>query len=208
MVTLYGSQGSGSAAIEVALARCGVVYRVVTAASWEPTSAIDELAKVNPLKQIPTLDFGDGTVMSESAAILIELGLRYPVSALLPTEPAMRARCIRGLVFIAANCYSAVSVSDYPERWTVASEEGARKAVREAARAQLHRAWEIFADLFPAAPWFSGPEPGARDFLAATVSKWSGTRAHLRRARPQLLASIEAIEQHSAVKPVFDRHWP
>jgi GST-like protein len=50
--------------------------------------------------------------------------------------------------------------------------------------------------------------PGALDILAATVSKWSGTRAHLRRARPQFLATIESIEQHAWVKPVFDQHWP
>ncbi len=208
MHVLYGIKGSGSAAAEVALERCKVPYRVVTAASWEPTSAVEELARVNPLKQIPTLVFDDGSVMTESAAILIELGLRHPASGLLPTDPAARARSLRGLVFIAANCYSAVSVSDFPERWTTATDEAARSAVREATRAQLHRAWEIFADQFPAAPFFAGAEPGALDILAATVSKWSGTRAHVRHARPAFLAAVERIEQHPWVKPVFDRHWP
>jgi GST-like protein len=208
MHVLYGIEGSGAAAVEVALERCAVPYRVVTSASWEPTSALDELARVNPLKQIPTLVFDDGTVMTESAAILIELGLRHPVSGLIPTEPAARARVLRGLVFIAANCYAAVSVSDYPERWTAATDDAARSAVRAAARAQLHRAWEIFADQFPATPFFSGAEPGALDILAATVSKWSGTRAHVRRTRPAFLATVERIEQHPTVKPVFDRHWP
>lgn len=207
MNVLYGAKGSGSAAIEVALACCGLAYRSVNAASWEPDSALEELERVNPLRQIPTLVLDDGVVLTESAAILIELGLRHPASGLLPPAPAERARVLRGLVFIAANCYSAVSISDYPERWTTATAADARKAVREAARAQLHRAWEIFADQFPATPWFNGAEPGALDFLAATISKWSGTRAHVRRARPEFLVTVERIEQHPRVKPVFDRHW-
>lgn len=208
MHVLYGVKGSGAAAAEVALARCGVPYRMVEAASWEPDSAVDELARVNPLKQIPTLVLDDGTVLTESAAIMIELGLRHPASGLLPAVPADRARVIRGLVFIAANCYAAVSISDFPERWTTDGAEDARKAVREAARAQLHRAWEIFADQFPATPFFNGASPGGLDFLAAVVSKWSGTRAHVRRARPRFLATVEQIEQHPWAKPVFDRHWP
>ena len=62
MHTLYGSRGSGSAAIEVALERCGLPYRVVRAATWEPDSALDELGRVNPLRQIPTLVLRDSSV--------------------------------------------------------------------------------------------------------------------------------------------------
>lgn len=208
MITLFGSQGAGSAAIEVALKRCDLPYRVVQAATWLPDSALEALGQVNPLRQIPTLVLDDGTVLTESAAILIELGLRYPHGRLLPAAPAERARVLRGLIFVAANCYAAVSVSDYPERWTTAADDTAHAAVREAARAQLHRAWEVFADQFPATPYLTGAEPGALDVLAATVSKWSGTRAHLRRTRPHFLATLEQIERHGWIKPVFDRHWP
>jgi GST-like protein len=73
-----------------------------------PDSAIAELEKVNPLRQIPTLVLPDGTVLSESAAILIHLGLAHPASKLLPADASARAKAIRGLVFVAANCYSPV----------------------------------------------------------------------------------------------------
>jgi GST-like protein len=207
MYTLYGTKGSGSAAIEVALERCNARYQLVRASTWEPDSAVAELERINPLKQIPTLVLPDGTVMSESAAILIHLGLAFPKSGMLPTDPSQRAQSLRGLVYIAANCYSAVSVSDYPERWSTDPDEAAIKSVRTAARAQLHRQWEIFADLFPAAPFFAGERPGALDFLAAVVSKWSGTRAHLKTNRPEFLAILHAIEKHPDVTAVFSRHW-
>ena len=166
MHTLFGSRGSGSAAIEVALQTCDLPYRIVRAATWEPDSQLGELRRVNPLGQVPTLQLPDGSVLTESAAILIHLGLTHPKGRLLPTDASARAQAIRGLVFIAANCYSAISISDYPERWTTASAKPAQAKLRQGARAQLHRHWDIFADTFPAAPWLGGAQPGALDMLA------------------------------------------
>lgn len=205
--TLYGSRGSGSAAVEVALKRCGVPFRSVRASSWEPDSAIAELENVNPLRQIPTLVLPDGTVLSESAAILIHLGLAHAASKLLPADASARAKAIRGLVFIAANCYAAIGVNDHPDRWTTATTKPAREQVRQGARRQLHRNWDIFADTFGASPFLGGKAPGALDFLAAVVSKWAGTRAHLAEARPRFLETMRRVESHEWVAPVFRAHW-
>jgi len=206
--TLYGSRGSGSAAVELGLQACGLPYRQVRASTWEPDSALEALRNVNPLQQIPALVLPDGSVMTESAAILLHLGLDVPAGRhLLPADPMARAQAIRGLVFIPANCYSAISIIDYPERWTLDESEKGRDDLREGTRRRLHRHWEIFADTFEGTPFLSGQQPGALDFLAAVVSKWSGTRAHLREHRPVFLATLEAIDAHPSVAPVFQRHW-
>ncbi|MBC7917236.1 MAG: glutathione S-transferase [Rhodoferax sp.] len=207
MHILFGSQGSGSAAIEVALRRCSVAYRVVRASSWEADSALLELEQINPLRQIPTLVLPDGTVLTESAAILIHLGLSYPASQLLPDDSQARSQAIRGLVFIAANCYSAISISDYPERWTTADDKVAQEAVRQAARSQLHKHWDIFADTFHGQPFLSGDQPGALDILATVVSRWSGARAHLAKQRPEFVELLKRVEAHPSVAPVFGEHW-
>ena len=68
MWTLFGSAGSGSAAVEMALGRCGVAYRLVRASTWEEDSARAELLAVNPLGQIPTLQTDDG-VLTERARV-------------------------------------------------------------------------------------------------------------------------------------------
>ena len=150
MYTLFGAKGSGSAAVEVALESCGLPFTIVRAASWEKDSAIEELRKVNPLLLVPTLVLPDGGVMTESAAILLHLGLDVPAArALLPQDAGARAQSIRGLVFIAAHCYSAIGIMDYPQRWTTATDEAGLDSVRQGTRRQLHRNWEIFADTFP-----------------------------------------------------------
>ena len=208
MLTLFGSQGSGSAAVEIALQRCSLPFKVLRASTWEADSAQEALRRVNPLAQIPALQLEDGSVLTESAAILIHLGLCHPAAGLLPAEPGARAQALRGLVFIAANCYAAIGVIDYPERWLPDSEGTQRESLRLGARARLHSYWEIFADQFSGEPYLSGVEPGALDFLAAVVSRWSGSRAHLRQARPALLATLERVEAHPAAAPVFAQHWP
>ena len=202
-LTLFGSPGSGSAAIEMALRAAAVEYELVRASSWEPRSERKRLLGVNPLGQIPTLILLDGTVLTESAAILISLGLQYPRAGLLPEAEGARALAIRGLVFIAANCYAAVSVSDYPARWTTSKSSQAREQVRQAARAQLHRSWEIFADTFAGAHVLSVERPGALAFLAVVVSQWSGSRAHLRESRPTFFEALGRLEHHPRVAAVL-----
>lgn len=208
MYTLYGSRGSGSAIAEAALERCGLPFRLVRASQWEADSAIDELRRINPLGQIPTLVLPDGSVMTESAAILIHLGLACPAGGLLPTDESARAQTLRGVVYIAANCYSAITATDYPERFTTEDGEQAHEAVRAAARRNLHRHWEVFADSFRATSWLGGgAAPGALDIMAAIVSRWSGARAHLAQHRPAFSALLGRIEAHPTLAPVLARHF-
>jgi GST-like protein len=203
------------------LALCGQEYELRRAATWRhegraQQAALTELTAANPLHQLPTLVLADGTVLSESAAILIHLGLVHPRSGLLPRSVPQRALAMRGLVFVAANLYSAIGVIDHPERW-IANEAAAMK-LRHGARARLHAMWSVFADVFhpdPATPWLLqaarsrvAAPPGALDLLAAVVSRWSGARAHLERERPALHALLERVDAHPAVAPIFARHWP
>ena len=210
MYTLYGKKGSGSATTQVALELIGVSYRVIETASWEPNDAFSELLKVNPLGQIPTLVLPDGGVLSESAAILIHLGLAHPESGLLPRDPSARAQAVRGMVFIAANCYAAISIIDFPERWCEDADEATavKDRIRAGTRARLHKHWEMFADLFPARPYLSGEALGALDIHAAVVSKWSGTRKHVEEHRPDFHAALMRIEAHPKIAAVFAQHWP
>jgi GST-like protein len=208
MYTLFGTKGSGSAAAEAALTLAAVEFTSIDAASWEPGPGRDELVRVNPLCQIPTLRLPDGSVLTESAAILIHLGLQHPASGLLPPSAADRAQALRGLVYVAANCYAAIGIIDYPERWCADADEKTNKRIKAGATQRLHYLWEVFADTFPARPFLTGSRIGALDLLAAVVSKWSGSRKHLAAARPEFSALLARIESEPRVAPIFARHWP
>jgi GST-like protein len=210
MYTLYGKYGSGAASVHAALELLGEPYRIVETASWEPNEAFTELLELNPIGQIPTLKLPDGSGMSESAAILTHLGLTHSDSSLLPRGDALRAQALRGLVFIAANCYPCITIIDYPERFCTDADndEAVKKRIRDGTRDRLHKHWEIFADLFSGQPYLTGEAPGALDLYAAVVSKWSGSRAHVEKHRPQFFATLQRIDSHPKVAPVFARHFP
>ena len=203
MLTLYGAKGSGSVAIEGALTIVGLPFKAVEAASWTPGPGLDELKRVNPLAQIPTLVLENGTVMTESAAILIWLGMRYPKSGLLPADSATT---LRGLVFIAANCYAAIGIIDYPERFCSDCDKATGERIKAGAIARLHMYWDLFADQFGAL--FKPTAPGALELLAATVSRWSGARAHLKEHRPAFHAMLGKVEADPRIAGIFRRHWP
>ena len=174
----------------------------------EESPGLEELKRVNPLAQIPTLVLDDGSVLTEVAAILIHLGLAHPQSGLLASDPSRRAQQIRGLVYIAANCYAGIGILDYPDRWYPDPDDAVKKAMQARGRARLHELWEIFADQFPATPWLSGERLGALDVLAATISMWSGARKALAQSRPEFSALLARIEADPRVAAVWARHWP
>lgn len=207
MYTLFGYRGSGSAAVECALEMAGIQYELVSAASWDSESEVTRLEHVNPLKQIPVLVLGDGTVVSESAAILIHLGLEHPESGLLPSDPVARAAAVRGLVYIASNCYSLISIVDFPERYLADPADEVKKNLVAGVRARLHEHWDIFARSFIPNPFLFGPAPGALDLLAAVVSKWAGTREYLLESNKSFSDYLQRVESHEQVKPVLTRHW-
>ncbi|MEX3777355.1 glutathione S-transferase [Pseudomonas sp. MYb118] len=205
MYQLYGHRNSGAAAIEAALELCEVPYRFIDVElAMEAAIALE---KLNPLKQIPTLQLPDGSILTESAAILIHLALAFPQSSLLPALPAERDQAIRGLVYIVSNCYPNIGIIDYPERWLVASDHPSRENLVAGARHRLHWCWEVFADEFSRELYLGDETPGALDVLAAVVTRWAGTREHLRHARPGFFAWLERIDRHPTLAPVFARHW-
>ncbi|MDH0864028.1 glutathione S-transferase [Mitsuaria sp. GD03876] len=205
---LYGTRGSGSAIVEIGLRWCGRDYRTVHASSWEDASEQAALRALNPLMQIPTLRTPEGEVLTESGAILMHLGLRFPAAGLLAGDERQRDQILRGLVYIAANCYSCISVIDYPARYTTSVEKADHDAIIAGTKDRLHRHWEVFADMFPGRPWLSGEAPGALDAMAVIVSKWSGSRKHLEAKRPEFFALLQRIEALPQVAEVCATHWP
>ncbi|MGZ0717384.1 glutathione S-transferase family protein [Pseudomonas palleroniana] len=205
MYTLYGTDDSGSCMIEIALQRCAVPWHRVDASSWQEGEGTEALARINPLKQIPTLVTPDGQVLTESAAILIYLGLAFPASDLLAGN---RAQILRGLLYITANCYSAIGIIDYPQRWLGNVDEALQAQLVSGTRRYLHQAWVVFADQFAEQLFAPGNVPNALGIMAAAVSHWDEAREVLTALAPSFAQSLAQVDADPIVAPVFARHWP
>ena len=97
MYSLFGFKNSGSAAVECALEMTGAPYRIVETASWEPGPELDELERVNPLKQIPTLQLPGGYSyrvdnIPETAAQIDQSGPAQPSAITVTTSSSSQYR--------------------------------------------------------------------------------------------------------------------
>lgn len=207
--TLYTAKRSGSASVEVLMSALALEVQLKDAAPWtEPPGAFfEELKRVNPLGQLPTLITPGGEVLSESVAILWTLLERHPSEWVPALSTRDRAQCLRWMQFGAATVYTAVGVADYPLRWTTAGDDAARKAVEEAAVRRMKLGWDVIAGQYNGTDYFLGEGPYVCDIYLANLSKWWKMREHLRSNHSAFCDLMEKIDALPEVAPVWHRHW-
>ena len=110
---LYNRVGSGGFVVEAALALAETAFELEELDS-RPSTPLPESFRVhNPWRQVPTLILPDGSTMSETAAILIDLSACHQDKELGPrpgtTAHAQFLRC-GGLVRVSANDAGAASL--------------------------------------------------------------------------------------------------
>ena len=114
---LFGAPGCGSAVAEVVLQLANQPYEYLQTSVWEQNEHFEELMRVNPQSKVPTLVFDDGTVMTESAAILLYFAEKVP--GMVPTEAGKRAVFLRWMLFIPMyNCAPPPMKKKYPKNPT------------------------------------------------------------------------------------------
>lgn len=108
---LYFSPLACSLATRIALYEAGADARYVEVdAKTKTTSEGVDFRTVNGLGLVPTLDVGDGVVLTENAAILQHVAERFPDAGLAPRDPLGRARLQQWLCFIGTELHKALYV--------------------------------------------------------------------------------------------------
>jgi GST-like protein len=205
-IELFGCRGCGSAVIEALLERAGVEFDYRELTSWKSGPVMDALKAINPLAQVPTLTLSSGTVMTESAAMIVALDEAYPAARILPPRGEIaRATCLRWIVFIAGNMYPAISVRDFPERWVTS--ETARAELKDGSVDRLKAYWGILEVSLEPAPFLVGRDMTALDVYAAMLARWSPGRAWIDENCPKAAAALALTEQDPVVARVWARNF-
>ena len=137
---LLGCRGCGSFIVEAAFRIAGIPYDREEVDYDEPGPARDRLFSLNPLGQVPTLIMPDGSIMTESAAIVFMIDDKVPEAGLVPPAgSAERNSFLRWLVFIVAAIYPTHTYGDDPKKWLpgVADPTGAARKHGPASREAL-----------------------------------------------------------------------
>lgn len=201
--TLYGRQSSGSFAVQVALEELGLPYERVWV-SKEP-SEVEKLKKLHSAGKVPVLVLPEGTVMFESAAMLLYLAQKHPEGHLTPPiHEVAHARYLQWMIFLSANVYEAALRMYYPARYSSRGEADAA-AVQEQGAADFMAHLELISQSLR--PYIVGPRYTIADVYLYMLGTWyQGDRQELYRRLPALGAHAKLLLQRPALLKVEADH--
>lgn len=200
--TLYGRPGSGSLAVQVALEELAVPYERVWVGS--ATAEVERFRKINPTGKVPALELPDGTVMFESAAMLIHLALQNPNAGLAPASgTGGHAIFLQWISFMSANIYEAALRLFYSPRYSSRGEADAA-AIREQAAAD----YEAYLSLVGRAlnPYVLGTHYSLADPYLYMLASWFPEKDGLFARLPALGAHAAMVSSRAAVAKVDADH--
>lgn len=204
---LYGEPGWGSAIVEAQLDWYGIDYDFERVGHlFESAAARERVGEANPLAQIPTLVMPGGAVMTESAAITLDLAENRHDDSLVPAPgSAERARFLRWLLFTVANVYPTYTYGDVPERFVSVSPE-AQAAFRETVLGYGKRLYGLM-EAEAGSPWFLGERFSALDVYVRVMTEWRPGRDWFREHTPRLDAIASRADAHERLRATWQRNY-
>jgi glutathione S-transferase len=200
--TLYGRSGSGSLAVQVALEEIGAAYDCVWVGQ-EP-GEIARYKEVNPTGKVPALALPDGTLMFESAAILVHLALMNPQAKLAPQPGTTRhATFLQWMMFLSANVYEAVLRIYYSDRYSARGEADAA-VIRDRGMADYRTHMELIARGLN--PYVLGADYSIADAYLYMLTSWYPDKQELSTRLPVLSAHSDLVHARPAVAKVEADH--
>jgi glutathione S-transferase len=200
---LFGRSGSGSFAVQVALEEAGARYESIHVGR-EPSDA-DAFRRINPTGKVPALRLPDGTLMFESAAILIHLAATHPQARLAPvTGSSAHARFLQWMVFLSANLYEATLRVSYPHRYSARGESDAG-AILEQADLDFYAHLELISKVLD--PYVMGAQFSVADIYLYMLATWChGDRAVMYARRPLIAQHAALVGARPAIINVEAEH--
>ena len=202
---LYGDKGSGAFCVEAALAEAGASYETHTISIHNIEQRSPAYLAINPSGKIPALKLPDGSVATETAALLLLVAERHPQASLLPpVGTSERAQALRWIAFMASEIYPMVEISDYPARFAPEGEQA--EALRLKARDRV-RQRSLLVERVLAGPWLLPSGFSVADIYAAMFTRWSECRGWRDENLPKINALAAALSQRPKIAPIWSRHF-
>lgn len=195
---LMGCRGCGSAIVEAALVLAKIPYEREEV-DYTTAEGHDRLTKVNSLAQVPTVVLPDGSVMTESAALVLYIDGLVPDLGLIPdVRDPLRREALRWLMFLVAAVYPTFTYGDEPTKWV--GEAGA--SLRTSTDEHRKSLWRLVEGAVRG-PWFLGTTPSALDLYVAVMTRWRPGRQWFAQACPRLHQIATAVDEDPRLAEVW-----
>jgi glutathione S-transferase len=179
-----------------ALAEIGADYRLVEIGRDE-AQADETYRALNPLGVVPTLvEEAQGLTLTESAAILLYLGDRFPESQLAPLD---RAGYYRWLVFLTNTVQTAMLRFFYPERYGDDEDSIGAAGARDAGEA-----FDILDRALEGGTWLAADHRTGADLFLFMVTRWGRRLDPPAWDRPNLRRHFLATLELPGVRRMMD----
>ena len=206
-VELYGAAGSGSIAVEAALTLLHLPYTLIEGATWAHESARERVAPVNAMRQVPTLIFPDGEIMTESAAILIDLADRHPAAGLAPALGDPRRRqFLRWMVYVSSAIYSLHWIK--PDVARIGAPAESRDAVVDAVHERIAFCWKNMDAQIAPGRYLLGDELTVLDLYVTVVSRFGPWRKRFYAAAPKMTPVVKRVDAEPRLAGFWARRFP
>ena len=202
MYKLFWAKSMGSMVAEVLFEEIGVEYEKVPIDVEKEENRSAEFLAINPLGQIPTLVLPDGTVMTESAAMVLQITDRHPEAKLAPPAGSPEgARFQRWLLFMATTIYPAEQRLFYADRIT--TDASAVAGIEACARTDMDSYFAILNDALDPGPYLLGESFSAVDVYVWMFVKWHPDTAKLFADNPRIARLVELVEARPSVAKIW-----
>lgn len=206
-VTLYGAAASGSVAVEAALTLLGIPYTVIEGATWASEAARDRVGDRNAMRQIPTLVFPDGEILTESAAILIHLADTHPQSRLSPgLDDPSRPQFLRWMFFVSSAIYALHWIK--PDVTRIGAAPSARNDVVNAVHERIAFCWQTMDSQLNPGRFLLGDHLTVLDLYVAVVSRFGPWRERFHAEAPRMTPAIRRVDEEPRLVGLWARRFP
>jgi glutathione S-transferase len=171
MYVLFGRNNTGSLAVEALLEEAGAKYTLKDVTKKADKSTPEWFFDINPRGEVPVLQLPDGSLMTESAAIMIYLADKLGTGLAPRIDDAVRPAYLRWMVFLAANAYNSDLRMYYPERYSVDLKHA--PDIKLQAEKDLERDLAQFSSAVGEGPYILGKQFSAVDIYAAMLIGWA-----------------------------------
>jgi glutathione S-transferase/GST-like protein len=155
--------------------------------------------------QIPALVLPDGTLMTETAAMLAHIVDRHPEAKLAPPAGgAESARFYRWLFFLSSSVYPTVLRFYYSERHS--TDPSAADGIKAAAQVDLDEQFKILEDALDPGPYLAGEAFSAADILLWMLIQWHPDPARLFEEAPRVKQLAELVQARPAIARTWREH--
>jgi glutathione S-transferase len=205
MYKLYWATGSGAMAPQALFEEIGAEYEKIVIDFEKEEHKSEAFLSVNPMGQMPALVLPDGTLMTETAAMLAHIADRHPEAKLAPPAGSSEsARYLRWLFFLGSNVYPGVLRFYYADRFS--TDPNAAEGIKDSAGTDLDDQFKILEDALEPGPYLVGETFCAADILLWMLIQWHPDPARLFAGSPRIKQFAELVQARPAIARTWREH--